>query len=182
MQGAVQRVCLPRTGVRDALGRPVVEDGLARFARCPHKRLRSVVSRPQRAVEGVTSLGPHANSMYFAVAAVSQCGLIRAWVRLSLAAMEMGELEMRIFQNVLHVERGERASMLCGRSDHQKLYLWYSKHLIHAALVNEDHQPTSAISLLVHSQKNPQKRKLLATGQFICSIMPRFSGTRLTYV
>jgi len=57
------------------------------------------------------------------VAVVSQCGLFRAWVRQSLAAMEIGELEMRIFQNVLHVERGERASMLCGRRDCQKLYL-----------------------------------------------------------
>ena len=31
-------------------------------------------------------------------------------------------------------------------------------------------------------QKTPQKRRLLATVQFICSIMPRFSRTRLTYV
>ena len=74
MEEAVQRLCLPRTGVRDALGRPVVQDGLARFARLPHKRLRSVVSRPQRAVEGVTSLGPHANALYFSVAVVSQYG------------------------------------------------------------------------------------------------------------
>ena len=88
MQEAVQQLCLPRTGVRDALGRPVVEDGLARLARRPHKRLRSVVSRPQRAAEGATSLGPHANALYFAVGVVSQCGLFRAWVRLSLAAME----------------------------------------------------------------------------------------------
>jgi len=92
MEEAVQRLCLPRTGVRDALGRPVVEDDLARFARLPHKRLRSVVSRPQRAVKGVTSLGPHANALYFSVAVVSQYGSFRAWVRLSLAAMEVGEL------------------------------------------------------------------------------------------
>jgi len=92
MEEAVQRLCLPRTGVRDALGRPVVHDGLARFARLPHKRLRSVVCRPQRAVEGVTSLGPHANALYFSVAVVSQYGSFRAWVRLSLSAMEVGEL------------------------------------------------------------------------------------------
>ena len=92
MEEAVQQLCLPHTGVRDTLGRPVVEDGLARFARRPHKRLRSVVSRPQRAVEGVTSLGPHANALYFSVAVVSQYGSFRAWVRLSLAVMEVGEL------------------------------------------------------------------------------------------
>ena len=90
MQEAVQQLCLPRTGVHAVLGRPVVNDGLARFARLPHKRLRSVVSRPQRAVEGVTLLGPHANALYFAVAVVSQCGLFRAWVRLSLSVMEIG--------------------------------------------------------------------------------------------
>ena len=121
MEEAVQQLCLPRTGVRDVLGRPVVKDGLAQFARHPH-RLCRVMSRLQRAIEGVTLLGPHANALYFAVAVVSQCGIFRAWVRLSLAAMEMGELEMRIFQNVLHVERGERTSMLCGRNDRQKLY------------------------------------------------------------
>ena len=123
MEEAVQQLCLPRPGVRDALGRPVVEDGLARFARRPHKRLCIDVSRPQRAVKSVMSLGPHANALYFAVDVVLQCGLFGAWVRLSLAAMEIGELEMRIFQNVLHVERGERASMLCGRSNRKKLYL-----------------------------------------------------------
>ena len=90
MEEAVQQLCLPRTGVRDVLGRPVVEDGLARSARRLHKRLRSVVSRPQRAVKGVTSLGQHANALYFAVAVVSRCGLFRAWVRLSLAAIEIG--------------------------------------------------------------------------------------------
>ena len=92
MEEAVQQLCLPRTGVRDALGRPVVEDGLARFARLPHKRLHSVVSRQQRTVEGVTSLGPHDNALYFAVAVVSRYGSFRAWVLLSLAAMEVGEL------------------------------------------------------------------------------------------
>ena len=81
MEKAVQRLCLPRTGVRDALGRPVVQDGLALFARLPHKRLRSVVSRPQRTVEGVTSIGPHANALYFSVAVVSQYGSFRAWAK-----------------------------------------------------------------------------------------------------
>ena len=89
MQGAIQQLCLPRTGFRDVLGRPVVKDGLARLARLPHKRLCSVVSRPQRAVEGVTSRGPHAITVYFTVSVVSRCGLFRAWVRLSLAAMEI---------------------------------------------------------------------------------------------
>ena len=65
--------------------------------------------------------------------------------------------------------------MVCSRIDLQKLYLQYSKHLKHAALVHEDHQPTSALSLLVHSEMTPHERRLLATVQLIRAIMPRFS-------
>ena len=46
----------------------------------------------------------------------------------------------------LHPEGGERASIVCSRIDLQKLYLQYSKHLKHAALVHEDHQPICALS------------------------------------
>ena len=86
------------------------------------------------------------------------------------------------FLGGLHVKMGECASMLCGRSDLQKLYLSYLKHLRHAVLVHKDHQPISALSLLVHRGTTSQKRRIFATVQSICATMPRFSSTRLTYV
>jgi len=46
----------------------------------------------------------------------------------------------------LHLEGRGLASMVCSRIDLQKLYLQYSKHLKHAALVHEDHEAICALS------------------------------------
>ena len=47
MEEAVQQLCLPRTGVRDVLGRPVVEDGLGLICMSPTQA--SLQSRVQTA-------------------------------------------------------------------------------------------------------------------------------------
>jgi len=74
-------LCLEYTGARDLMGRPVIEDGLARVSapRSACKIVRGMKQqRPLQAVSGVNDLGPHDNALLYSVTVNTDCGMY--WV------------------------------------------------------------------------------------------------------
>jgi len=71
-------LCLEYTRARDLMGRPVIEDGLARVSapRSARKHVRGIEQqRPLEAVSGVNDLGPHNNALHYNVTVNTHCAM-----------------------------------------------------------------------------------------------------------
>ena len=106
-------LCLKYTGARDLMGRPVIEDGLARVSasRSVRKRVRGMKQqRPLQAVSGVNDLGPHDNAMRYSVTVNTDCGMYWASVRLT-PALKNADLVRWLVEELASRSRSCRCSI-----------------------------------------------------------------------
>ena len=71
-------LCLEYTGARDLMGRPIIEDGLARVStpRSMHKRVRDMEPQwPLQAVLDVNDLGSHDNALHYSMTVKTDYGM-----------------------------------------------------------------------------------------------------------
>jgi len=106
-------LCLEYTGARDLIGRPVIEDGLARVSapRSARKRVRDMKQqRPLQAVSGVNDLGPHDNALHYSVTVNTDCGMYWASVQLT-PALKDADLVRWLVEELMSLLRSCRCSI-----------------------------------------------------------------------
>jgi len=113
-------LCLEYTRARDLMGRPVIEDGLARVSapRSARNHVRGIQQqRPLEAVSGVNDLGPHDNALHYNVTVNTDCAMYWASMRLT-PALKDADLVRWLVEELTSRSRSCCCSISCSLGRH----------------------------------------------------------------